>query len=133
MSPPTLIAQRQTKGEAQRLGWSSRLRTSKASTEIVYLSAALLRLARDYWGIENRLHDVRDVGFAEDRCRKMALARSPAEARAIIAVGRARSRTPFLKRHPRGRSWSRVIADRLRVILDAAVERIGGPNLPQSR
>ena len=66
MSPPTLIAQRQIKGEAQRLGWSSRLRTSKASTEIVYLSAALLRLARDYWGIENRLRDVPDVGFAED-------------------------------------------------------------------
>ena len=34
---------------------------------------------------------------------------------------------------PLGRSWSRVIADRLRVILDAAVERIGGPNLPQIR
>ena len=57
----------------------------KASTEIVYLITSLppeaaspqrlLRLARDHWGIENRLHYVRDVAFAEDRCRVRAGAR----------------------------------------------------------
>jgi len=30
---------------------------------------ALLKLSRDHWGIENRLHCVRDVTFDEDRCR----------------------------------------------------------------
>ena len=30
---------------------------------------ALLRLNRGHWGIENRLHWVRDVTFDEDRCR----------------------------------------------------------------
>ena len=29
----------------------------------------LLKLSRDHWGIENRLHCVRDVTFDEDRCR----------------------------------------------------------------
>jgi predicted transposase YbfD/YdcC len=29
----------------------------------------LLRLARGHWGIENRLHWVRDVTFDEDRCQ----------------------------------------------------------------
>lgn len=32
-------------------------------------AAELLRLARAHWGIENRLHCVRDVTFDEDRCR----------------------------------------------------------------
>ncbi len=31
--------------------------------------ATLLRLNRGHWGIENRLHWVRDVTFDEDRCR----------------------------------------------------------------
>jgi predicted transposase YbfD/YdcC len=29
----------------------------------------LLRLTRDHWGIENRLHWVRDMTFGEDACR----------------------------------------------------------------
>lgn len=29
----------------------------------------LLELSRNHWGIENRLHCVRDVTFDEDRCR----------------------------------------------------------------
>lgn len=29
----------------------------------------LLRLCRGHWGIENRLHCVRDLSFAEDACR----------------------------------------------------------------
>lgn len=63
----------------------------KASTEIVYLITSLppetaspqrlLRLARDHWGIENRLHYVRDVAFAEDRCRVRAGARPLASLR----------------------------------------------------
>jgi Transposase DDE domain len=31
--------------------------------------AQLLALNRGHWGIENRLHHVRDVAFDEDRCR----------------------------------------------------------------
>ena len=73
----------------------------KASTEIVYLITSLppeaaspqrlLRLARDHWGIENRLHYVRDVAFAEDRCRVRAGARPLASLRnfAITLIRRA--------------------------------------------
>jgi len=32
-------------------------------------AAKLLDLTRDHWGIENRLHYVRDVTFGEDACR----------------------------------------------------------------
>ena len=51
----------------------------------------LLRLARDHWGIENRLHYVRDVAFAEDRCRVRAGARPLASLRnfAITLIRRA--------------------------------------------
>ena len=31
--------------------------------------AQLLALNRGHWGIENRLHPVRDMAFDEDRCR----------------------------------------------------------------
>lgn len=31
--------------------------------------AQLLKLNRDHWGIENRLHYVRDMAYDEDRCR----------------------------------------------------------------
>jgi len=73
----------------------------KTSTEIVYLITSLppetaspqrlLRLARDHWGIENRLHYVRDVAFAEDRCRVRAGARPLASLRnlAITLIRRA--------------------------------------------
>ena len=51
----------------------------KTSKETVYAitslaaekvsAAELLRLSRAHWGIENRLHYVRDVSFREDECR----------------------------------------------------------------
>lgn len=43
---------------------------------------ALLRLCRGHWGIENRLHCVRDVTFAEDACR----VRTPAVAQVLAAL-----------------------------------------------
>ena len=55
----------------------TRLNTGEVRRERVYAvtslaperadAAALLALWRGHWGIENRLHWVRDVGFAEDR------------------------------------------------------------------
>jgi len=71
------------------LGWPgvkqvcriSRMRVirGKASEETVYAitslaakkasAADLLRLSRAHWGIENRLHYVRDMSFREDECR----------------------------------------------------------------
>ena len=57
----------------------------KASTEIVYLITSLppetaspqrlLRLARDHWGIENRLHYVRERRLRRGSCRVRAGAR----------------------------------------------------------
>jgi len=54
-------------------------RTGKITEEVVYLltdltpalasPGRLLELNRGHWGIENRLHYVRDVSFAEDRSR----------------------------------------------------------------
>lgn len=51
----------------------------KQSEEIVYAITSLakekasaeniLRLSRAHWGIENRLHFVRDMTFREDQCR----------------------------------------------------------------
>jgi predicted transposase YbfD/YdcC len=35
-------------------------------------SAQLLALNRGHWGIENRLHYVRDMAYDEDRCRSRA-------------------------------------------------------------
>jgi predicted transposase YbfD/YdcC len=52
---------------------------NKTTVERVYLigsqsraqatPAQLLALNRGHWGIENRLHHVRDMAFDEDRCR----------------------------------------------------------------
>jgi len=58
---------------------SLRRRRGETTTEVSYLitslsaqqasPAHLLRLMRGHWGIENRLHWVRDVTFDEDRCQ----------------------------------------------------------------
>lgn len=73
----------------------------KKSVEIVYLATSLppdkagpdrlLTLIRDHWGIENRLHHVRDTAFDEDRCRVRAGARPLATLRntAIALIRRA--------------------------------------------
>jgi predicted transposase YbfD/YdcC len=51
----------------------------RCSREVIYAisscdpgkhnAAALLKLSREHWAIENRLFHVRDVTFGEDRCR----------------------------------------------------------------
>jgi hypothetical protein len=63
----------------QQIYWLRRERTvkGKTSVEVSYgitslgpreaKARRLLKLAREYWGIENRLHWVRDVTFDEDR------------------------------------------------------------------
>jgi Transposase DDE domain len=66
----------------------------KVSTETAYivtsLNAAeasperLLELTRTHWGIENRLHYVRDVTFNEDRCRVRSAARALAAIRNLV-------------------------------------------------
>lgn len=63
----------------------------KISSQTVYLITSLsldqagperlLALSRAHWGIENRLHHVRDVAMAEDRCRVQAGARALAGVR----------------------------------------------------
>ncbi len=59
--------------------WRERRIGDKVSTETAYIvtsldvaaapPAYLLALNRAHWGIENRLHHVRDVSMDEDRCR----------------------------------------------------------------
>ena len=59
--------------------WRERRIGDKVSTEAAYIvtsldaaeasPARLLALVRAHWGIENRLHHVRDVSMDEDRCR----------------------------------------------------------------
>ena len=66
----------------------------KVSTEVAYivtsLTAAeagperLLALSRAHWGIENRLHYVRDVSMNEDRCRVRAGGRALAAIRNLV-------------------------------------------------
>lgn len=56
-----------------------RISTTRTTLERVYLISSLppsqaspeqlLALNRGHWGIENRLHHVRDMAFDEDRCR----------------------------------------------------------------
>ena len=81
--------------------WRERCIAGKVSTEIAYfvtsLPAAkagpdrLLALVRAHWGIENRLHHVRDVSMDEDRCRVRAGGRSLATIRNLaLSLIRAR-------------------------------------------
>ena len=105
----------------------------KTSTEIVYLITSLppetaspqrlLRLARDHWGIENRLHYVRDVAFAEDRCRVRAGARPLASLRnlAITLIRRAGlSISEAREELPRGSRQRHYPRDRPRSLNDPA-------------
>ena len=73
--------------------WRERRIGDKVSTEVAYfvtsLSPAeagpdrLLALVRAHWGIENRLHHVRDVSMDEDRCRVRAGGRALASIRNV--------------------------------------------------
>jgi len=56
----------------------------------------LLKLIRDHWSIENRLHHVCDVTFLEDRCRVRAGARPLAAVRniALTLIRRAGLHVP---------------------------------------
>ena len=66
--------------------WRERRIGDKVSTEVAYIvtsldaaeapPARLLALVRAHWGIENRLHHVRDVSMDEDRCRARASGRA---------------------------------------------------------
>ena len=77
----------------------------RSSTEIVYFVTSLprctaaperlLALVRDHWAIENKLHYVRDVAFAEDRCRVRAGARPLAALRNLAIALIRRTRTPI--------------------------------------
>lgn len=72
----------------------TRITGDKVSVEIAYLITSLtareagperlLALNRGHWGIENRLHHVRDVTLNEDRCRVRAGARPLASLRNLI-------------------------------------------------
>ena len=60
-----VVRQRRIKGQTA-------LEVSYAITSLPPLEAEakrLLTLSREYWGIENRLHWVRDVSMDEDRCQ----------------------------------------------------------------
>jgi len=71
-------------------------RRGETQTEVSYLITSLppalaspdrlLRLVRGHWGIENRLHWVRDVTFDEDRCqvRSGAAPQAMAAARNLV-------------------------------------------------
>ena len=81
--------------------WRERRIGNKVSTEVAYivtsLTAAeasperLLALVRAHWGIENRLHHVRDVSMNEDRCRVRSSGRALASIRNLaLSLIRAR-------------------------------------------
>lgn len=77
----------------------------RSSTEIAYFVTSLprrtaaperlLALVRDHWAIENKLHYVRDVAFAEDRCRVRAGARPLAALRNLAMTLIRRTKTPI--------------------------------------
>ena len=66
----------------------------KKSVEVAYIVTSLptsqagperlLALSRAHWGIENKLHWVRDVSMNEDRCRVRAGARALAALRNLV-------------------------------------------------
>jgi DDE family transposase len=66
----------------------------KTSVEVAYIVTSLpaaearperlLALSRGHWGIENKLHWVRDVSMNEDRCRVRAGARALAALRNLV-------------------------------------------------
>jgi len=74
--------------------WRERRIGDKVSTEIAYIVTSLdaaeasperlLALVRDHWGIENRLHHVRDVSMDEDRCRSRVGGRALACLRNLV-------------------------------------------------
>lgn len=71
--------------------WRERRIGDTVSTEVAYFVTSLpvakaradrlLALVRAHWGIENRLHHVRDVSMDEDRCRVRAGGRALASIR----------------------------------------------------
>lgn len=74
----------------ERTRWISGKVTMETAYIITSLTAdeagpeRLLKLSRDHWAIENRLHYVRDVSFNEDRCRVRAGARPLAAIRNLV-------------------------------------------------
>ena len=77
----------------------------KSSVEVAYFVTSLSRhaapperllaLVRDHWAIENKLHYVRDVAFAEDRCRVRAGARPLAALRNLAITLIRRTNLPI--------------------------------------
>ena len=72
----------------------TRIIGDKVSCEVAYLITSLparecgperlLALNRAHWGIENKLHHVRDVSLNEDRCRVRASAHQLAAVRNLV-------------------------------------------------
>ena len=83
--------------------WRERRIGDKVSTETAYIVTSLepaeasperlLALVRAHWGIENRLHHVRDVSMDEDRCRARSGGRALACLRNIVLTTIRRSGT----------------------------------------
>ena len=84
--------------------WRERRLGNKISTEVAYIVTSLpaseagpdrlLALVRAHWGIENRLHYVRDVSMDEDRCRCRAGGRALASIRNLaLSLIRARGQS----------------------------------------
>lgn len=84
--------------------WRERRIGDKVSTEVAYIVTSLpaseagperlLALVRAHWGIENRLHYVRDVSMDEDRCRVRAGGRALSAIRnLVLSLIRARGQS----------------------------------------
>ena len=73
----------------RKIGARESLEVVHAVTSLTRARAAgadLLKLSRDHWGIENRLHCVRDVTLREDRCRLRVLLVEDNEVNQKLAV-----------------------------------------------